>query len=304
MEETQISSQVLQNIERALLLLSGKVLHVDVKIGFGYLSRFAENIHTNTIGGKVERNESLNKIEILSADGKVFLTADAYDYVNQMNSDLPKGSIVKLKLNDYMSVNDVFCGGMGVTKLADNLNFYKNNANVKAAIIEVNSGGGEGTAGQIMYNAVKDFKAKKPIISYVHNAGSAAYMGILPSTEIIASGPLSSTGSIGAFISIDKKMVKWFKENVDDIYSNLSEDKNNEWRAYMSGDSEPLKKGLDEYVSKFHDMVLENRNLNMDKKDSTLKGGMFIASDSKNRGLINAIGSEDLVLKRIENFTK
>ncbi|MBK9258168.1 MAG: hypothetical protein IPM42_22235 [Saprospiraceae bacterium] len=56
------------------------------------------------------------------------------------------------------------------------LTFYRDNPNIEGAILEVNSGGGEAMAGQIMFNAIRDFK--KPVVAYVHNAGSAAYMAI------------------------------------------------------------------------------------------------------------------------------
>jgi ClpP class serine protease len=283
-------------LDKALHLLTGRQLAINPEIGIGYLFKFADAIENGT-----KAFEKADKIEILSAEAtKYYSTADLYNMQDERLTSLPKDSIIKLHLNDYMSVNGDLCT-MGVKQLADNLLFYKNNPNVIGAIFEVNSGGGEAMAGQILYNAILDFK--KPVISLVNTAASAAYLGILSSKEIIASGELSRVGSIGAFISLDKKLVSQLKDRFEDIYSDLSSGKNAAIRTYLeTGDTSIFKAELNTTVQAFHNLVLANRNVK--KKAETLEGGMFLASEGKARGLVDLIGTESLAIKRLKTYIK
>jgi len=156
-------------------------------------------------------------------------------------------------------------------------------------------------AGQIMYNAIKDFK--KPVVAYVHNAGSAAYMAIAGAKEIIASGDMSRLGSIGAYISLDKKFIAQYKDRFDEIYSDLSTDKNSAIRNYIeTGDKSGLKDSLNETVLSFQNLVTSNREIK--KQDHTLKGGMFQAGEAKKLGLADIIGTEELAIKRLKTYIK
>lgn len=292
-------SEVNQNrtaLEKALILLIGKELAIDPVIGLGYLSQFAHAIETNSFTFSKPPTSEF----IISGQSRIVETGNLYDMKDEKLSSLPKGTIVKLFLNDYMSVQGGLCQ-MGVQELANNLLFYRDNPNIEGAILEVNSGGGEAMAGQIMFNAIRDFK--KPVVAYVHTAGSAAYMAISGVKEIIASGELSRLGSIGAFVSLDKKFLQAYKERFDDIYSDLSSDKNSGVRSYIeTGDSTGIKAMLNESVLAFQSMVETNRPIK--KKEETLRGGMFQGKDAKSRGLADMLGSEELAIKRLRTYFK
>lgn len=264
-------------IHSALLMLHGKELLIDESIGLGYLFGFAQRLEY----GKPQASSDNNN--------------------PQPFNPTINGSILKMQLNGYMAVSDGQCGEHGMQTFANTLLSYRDNSAISSAIIEVNSGGGEATAGQLIYNAILDFK--KPVVAYVHNAGSAAYMGILSAKEILAAGNMSHVGSIGAYISLDKEFISFYKEAFEDIYSDMSPDKNDAWRKYLeSGDTSLFKKSLNETVQTFHDMVLKNRDINY--SESTLTGKMFKASDAKRRGLIDMIGTEELAIKRLKTYIK
>ena len=294
-----MSAEVNQNrsaLEKALILLIGKELAIDPVIGLGYLSQFAHAIESNSHAFVKSPTSEF----IISGQSRIVETGNLYEMKDEKLSSLPKGTVVKLFLNDYMSVQGGFCQ-MGVQELANNLLFYRDNPNIEGAILEVNSGGGEAMAGQIMYNAIRDFK--KPVVAYVHTAGSAAYLSIAGVKEIIASGELSRLGSIGALISLDKKFIQLYKDRFDDIYSDLSSDKNSGIRSYIeTGDSTGIKEMLNESVRAFQSIVESNRDIK--KRDETLRGGMFQAAEAKKRGLADMIGSEELAIKRLRTYFK
>lgn len=292
--EVQISQSHQAALEKAITLLYGKQLCIDPVIGLGYLSRFAQAIES---GDKAFSKN--NKIEYIPQSGeRIVTTGNLVTMQDSRVDSLQKGTIIKLYLNDFMAVDGDLCT-MGVQELADNLLYYRDNPNVSGAILEVNSGGGEAMAGQIMFNAIRDFK--KPVVAYVHNAGSAAFMAIAGVKEIVASGPLSRLGSIGAFISLDKKFIEFYKSRFEDIYSDLSDDKNSAIRNYIdTGDKSGIKSMLNESVEAFQKLVTDNREIK--EKDSTLRGGMFSAKEAKSRGLADIVGTEVLAIKRLKNY--
>lgn len=292
--EVQISQSHQAALETAITLLYGKQLCIDPVIGLGYLSRFAQAIES---GDKAFSKN--NKIEYIPQSGeRIVTTGNLVTMQDSRVDSLQKGTIIKLYLNDFMAVDGDLCT-MGVQELADNLLYYRDNPNVSGAILEVNSGGGEAMAGQIMFNAIRDFK--KPVVAYVHNAGSAAFMAIAGVKEIVASGPLSRLGSIGAFISLDKKFIEFYKSRFEDIYSDLSDDKNSAIRNYIdTGDKSGIKSMLNESVEAFQKLVTDNREIK--EKDSTLRGGMFSAKEAKSRGLADIVGTEVLAIKRLKNY--
>lgn len=292
--EVQISQSHQAALEKAITLLYGKQLCIDPVIGLGYLSRFAQAIES---GDKAFSKN--NKIEYIPQSGeRIVTTGNLVTMKDSRVDSLQKGTIIKLYLNDYMAVDGDLCS-MGVQELADNLLYYRDNPNVSGAIIEVNSGGGEAMAGQIMFNAIRDFK--KPVVAYVHNAGSAAFMAIAGVKEIVASGPLSKLGSIGSYISFDKKFIEFYKSRFEDIYSDLSDDKNSAIRNYIeTGDKSGIKSMLNESVEAFQKLVTDNRDIK--KKDTTLRGGMFSANEAKARGLADIVGTEVLAIKRLKNY--
>jgi protease-4 len=288
-------------------MLHGKELLVDESIGIGYLFAFAKAIENNSeaksnLPFTLIHNNGNGKRTNHKADDLQPGAEDTQDVIIPTNVE---SSILKLQLNGYMAVADqpqcMMSPFLGVQSFANTLLSFKNEDSVKGAIIEINSGGGEATAGQILYNAIKDFG--KPVVAYAHNAGSAGYMGLLSCKEIIASGEMARFGGIGAYISIDKSFISFYKAYFEDIYSDLSPEKNEEFRAYLENDDKTLfKESLNETVTAFHNLVKQNRNLAF--PDSTLKGKMFKASDAKRRGLIDMIGSETLAIKRLQSYIK
>jgi len=156
-------------------------------------------------------------------------------------------------------------------------------------------------AGHIIHNAIKEFG--KPVISYVYNAGSAAYMAASASKEIVAANVNARVGSIGALIQVSQSFIDEFSKDILEVYSDLSTDKNKEFRELLKGNTEPIREMLNQSVEIFQKMVTDNRILKLDAKGS-LRGGMFFAEDAKKRGLIDSIGNNEFALEGIKKYSK
>lgn len=267
------------------IIISGEWA-IDEAYAFGQLSQILFNLSTGHLPVKQS-----HVIGALSASGAM-TTYNA--------STAQSGSILRLRMSGVMTADDQLCSD-GIQTLSDTLYAAYNNDNIDGILLEVNSGGGESTAGYILKNALAD--KNKPVVVHAMTLGSAALLGTLPASEIIAAGESAKIGSIGSYLSVNNKFLSWYKDNYTDIYATQSTDKNADFRSLIEGNSAPIQKMIDKSAKMFQDNVAKSRTLkgNEEKISSTLAGGMFDAVDARSRGLVDGIGSYNYALKRLKS---
>jgi protease-4 len=276
--------------------LISKNLFIDSEMGMEYLSEYLNKVQQiKELGISNVFDEQKLKSDEIQFISNSIITVDS----RNENVSISDNSILKMNLSGAMILDDGLCT-RGVRSFSDTLLKYKNDQRVVGAVIEINSGGGESTAGEYLYTAIQTFE--KPVIVLGRNIGSAAYLAASAAKEIIATSDLSKFGSIGAYIPIDKKLIEYIKENYDDVYSDLSSEKNAPIRSFLDGNKQPLKDSLNEFVIQFQNIIKANRPLKGDV-ENTLKGGMFLANTALERGLIDSIGNIDLAIKRIKYYS-
>ncbi|HYF37456.1 MAG TPA: signal peptide peptidase SppA [Prosthecobacter sp.] len=100
-----------------------------------------------------------------------------------------------------MELGGLFGGGPDmVARIKDSLRQAVEDGNVKAIVLRVNSPGGEVTASDIIYAAVKEAAKKKPVVVYMDSlAASGGYYVACGATKVIAS-ETTLTASIGVIM--------------------------------------------------------------------------------------------------------
>lgn len=267
------------------IIISGEWA-IDEAYAFGQLSQILFNLSTGHLPVKQS-----HVIGLMSASGAM-TTYNA--------STAQSGSILRLRMSGVMTADDQLCSD-GIQSLSDTLYSAYSNDNIDGILLDVNSGGGESTAGYILKNALAD--KNKPVVVHAMTLGSAALLGTLPASEIIAAGESAKIGSIGSYLSVNNKFLSWYKDNYTDIYATQSTDKNADFRSLIEGNSAPIQKMIDKSAKMFQDNVAKSRTLkgNEEKISSTLAGGMFDAVDARSRGLVDGIGSYNYALKRLKS---
>ena len=214
---------------------------------------------------------------------------------------LESGTVARMNLSGPMSVEDGLCS-RGIQSMCGDMEMLDSLKTVDALIIEANTGGGESQAGHMLKSAIEDFS--KPVIFLSHFLGSAGVMSSLTADQRIASSNGAKIGSIGSYFSIDKEFVEWYKENVDDIYSRVSPEKNKDFRDYIKGDSSGFEDSATESAAMFISEVKKHLKLDKATAKETLQGGMFYAKDAKKRGLVDSIGGMKHAIKRARALAK
>lgn len=291
-------------LDNAFDFLNGKMVAIDWLFGMSQFNDYKHKIELVKSGFPIKEVFEIRAKEISFTINEIksgsFYNVTPATY-EDFNTTLSQESIVSLKLKGFMSLNDGMYnhGAQSYYELLDKLS---NNRNVKGVVLKVDTGGGEAMAGMVWHNGVKEFRSSgKPLIADVTNAASSGYLAILNADEIQANNEMVMVGSIGAVMNLDKKVLTFIQENNADLYAKKSTLKNKEVRQLILGDTSAMQDRLDEFVSIFHEKVIQNRPLKGDT-DTILAGDMFFAKDALLNGLIDGISSTKEINKRIKSY--
>lgn len=277
-------------------LLNSGEWHINIEWGLQQFYNYLHEVHLVSQGipysemgiGERRANE---KPAILNVEGSALITA-----ADLSNSDeTPPGSFAHLKLQGVMRSR----GGMshqGVDSLVNQIRMANSNPNIEGIILEVDTGGGESSAGDKLQAAVRG--SDKPVVVWGHLVASAGISGTLYAAEIIASSKASQFGSIGTYVTTWKGFADWYNRNFQDFYADKSYNKNKTFRELLAGNTEPLKSEINKSNQMFLEEVKKARSLKGDI-DNTLSGEMFYAHAARRRGLVDGIGSFNYAVKRL-----
>ncbi len=198
-----------------------------------------------------------------------------------------KPFIAKVKINGIINDDDF---------RINKLNQIKNNKNIKALIVKINSPGGTFVGGERLYKAIKNISSTKPVVTIIGDqATSAAYLAAIGSNHIIASNG-SLTGSIGVLLQSFEATELANKVGIKPIIIKSSTFKATPHPAekFKIEDSNYLKNIVKESKDIFLDLVkLERININKDDIKEISLGKIFIGKKAKEINLIDAIGDQE-----------
>lgn len=175
----------------------------------------------------------------------------------------------------------------------------KDNKNIKALIIHVNSPGGSLVGGEVLYNNIRAIAHEKPVIAVMDTiAASGGYMAALAADHIIAHYN-TITGSIGTiFYSLDiTELAKKLGIQINVIKS-----------AELKGGMSPLEKMsakakdsiqgiIDNGYNYFVDLVSKRRKLPLNETKTLADGRIYTGSQAVKLKLIDCIGNEEDAIK-------
>ena len=222
---------------------------------------------------------------LISKDGKRVPATKATNLDDQ--SSAPAGSIAHLKLSGPMLSHDMLWF-RGINHLTAALMSADSNPHISGVLLEVNSGGGQVIAGEMLMSTLAGMR--KPVVVFTHYMASAAIMGTLPVNAIVASSPGVRVGSIGTYIELNKYQLQNRKQWYHTIYAKKSTRKNYEFRQAEGGNYKPFEELIEKINNAFIANVTAFRPL-AGKQSSTLSGEMFFAEEGLRRGLIDQVGT-------------
>lgn len=250
------------------------------------LELLAQGVAFEELELQKRRQESLATVFVVD-NGYQAIKGATHDLSSQ---DIPAGSFAHLKLSGVMRMEDGL-SSRGIQHMANNIGQAEANPNIRGGIIEANTGGGQAMAGTVLKNALQE--AKKPWIVYYHQLASAGVKGTLPARALYGSGEEAQIGSIGSMVSINKRVLNYYQNNVDDIYADQSGNKNREFREYLMGNRGPIIEKLNRSNEFFIQAVKKYRNINgtEEQRERVFSGAMLFSDEAKEVGLSDGVAT-------------
>lgn len=217
------------------------------------------------------------------------------DYVEEANGKkLRKGkdkiAVIFAQGDIYYAEGDQNIIGQGIMVKA--LKKVRDDKNVKAIVLRVDSPGGNALAADIIWRELMLTKAEKPLVISIGDvAASGGYYLAVAGDKIFAE-PTSITGSIGVFgtipnisgladkIGINAEQVGTNENSID--YS-VFEPMSDQFRGY-------LEEGIETTYEVFLDRVAQGRNMTVEEVDLLAQGRVWSGIDAIEKGLIDELG--------------
>jgi protease-4 len=181
-----------------------------------------------------------------------------------------------------------------------------NDSSIRAVVVRIDSPGGEVRASDDIWRSMNLLSKKKPlVISMSDVAASGGYYMAMTGDPIVAY-PATETGSIG---------VVFGKPNLHGLYNKLGITKDavqrgkyaaidSDYTSLNSDERQKLQQGIDASYQDFIAKVAASRHRTPAEIDPVAQGRVWLGSQAKTRGLVDAIGGLDTAIEMAKKKAK
>ncbi|MEQ8194180.1 MAG: signal peptide peptidase SppA [Rhodospirillales bacterium] len=179
-------------------------------------------------------------------------------------------------------------------------------AGVKALIVHINSPGGTVVGGEALYDSLRKFAEKKPVVAVMgETATSAAYMVALGADRIFAHAG-SITGSIGVLMQtadvtrlLDKIGIK-----PESIKSGALKAQPNPMEPFTEQARAAIREVVLDLYDMFVGMVENRRNMTAEQARTLADGRVFTGRQARKNGLVDELGGQAAARKWLAKARK
>ena len=201
------------------------------------------------------------------------------------------------EITDYPSSATSEDGIVG-SKVIRDLRKLKDDNDVKAVVLRVNSPGGSAFASEQIWHAVKELKTKKPVIVSMGDYAASGGNYISCVADTIVAEPTTLTGSIGIFGIIPN--VKGLTDKIglsyDVVKTNKYADFGNIMRPFNEDERSLLQMMITEGYDTFVSRCAEGRHMTKEAIEKIAEGRVWTGETAKKLGLVDELGGIDKAL--------
>ena len=209
----------------------------------------------------------------------------------EIDKKVSKNSILMLEMKGVI---------MDGKKFLKSLAKYREDDNIKAIVIQMDSPGGVVGPSQEIYAAIKKVREeyKKPVV--VVSTGlmaSGAYYAAVAADKIVVA-PGTMMGSIGVIMEFAnlEKLYDWANISRYTITSGKFKDSGAEYRAMRDDERELFQSMINDVYAQFRTAVKEGRKLSDEVMDQYADGRVFTGQQGVQNGFADQVGmTEDAV---------
>jgi protease-4 len=180
----------------------------------------------------------------------------------------------------------------------------RNDDNVRAVVLDIDSPGGEVTASDMIYNAVVRTRAKKPVVIYMESLAASGGYYVSCGGKYLMANDTSITGSIGVIIQTLNYEQLFNKIGLASVVfkSGKFKDMLNGARPITPEERDYIQSFVMKTYDKFLGIVAKERNLSADAlRNGVADGRILSGRDALDDKLIDGLGQiEDAYAKAKE----
>ncbi len=216
--------------------------------------------------------------------------------------------VVQVPLKGFIATGSMGDETASAELFQDRLEKARQDDDVRAILLNVNSGGGGVTAADVMHQEVLDYKEAtgEPVVACFNDvAASGAYYVAAGCNKIIAH-PTTITGSIGVMIAMydATKLMDRLGVESNPVVSGKFKDMGSPFvdqpKKEEEAEREIFQNLVNDMYARFVDVVAEGRGMKPEKVKEVADGRVFTSQKARKLGLIDDIGYHDDAVERVK----
>jgi protease-4 len=301
-------SQYVANLVPAMLAAKGDAAKValDAKLVTGIKSSIEVERRLVQLVGSDSGKKTIEKIEADESDaGESYRSTSLEDYLRVVHAEQRARGAGKPKVGVIVASGEILDGSqppgaVGGETTADLIRTAREDEDIRAIVIRVDSPGGSVFASEQIYREVRAAQADgKPVVVSMGDLAASGGYYIASSADEIWAHPSTITGSIGIFGAIPtfQNTLKKIGVSVDGVGTTslsgqlridrpLGEDAKVLLQAL-------IERGYEEFLAH----VAEGRKKTRDEVHAIAQGRVWIGTDAKSNGLVDKLGLFDEAVK-------
>ncbi|MYI83709.1 MAG: signal peptide peptidase SppA [Rhodothermaceae bacterium] len=187
-------------------------------------------------------------------------------------------------------------GLLGATTVERSLRSFRENDDVKAVVLRIDSPGGSATASEAMWQAVKETSNDKPVVVSMGDMAASGGYWLATAGDTILASPHTLTGSIGVFgmhLSLGRMMETKLGITYDHVSTSDFADMFSGMRPLRDAERALFERSLGQIYTKFLERVSESRGMTVDAVDAIGQGRIWTGEAALNAGLVDQLGDLD-----------
>ena len=184
-------------------------------------------------------------------------------------------------------------GTVGSDTFVDAMEDVRDNDDVKAVVLRINSPGGSALASDAMWHAIDQTAQEKPVIVSMGDVAASGGYWIATAGDTIVADPATITGSIGVFgmfFSVNEMLESKLGITTDVVSTSPYADMLSGMRPLRRGEQAMLERLIDSTYTDFLDLVADSRDMTVDAVDAIAQGRVWSGQDALEIGLVDTMG--------------
>jgi protease-4 len=228
---------------------------------------------------------------------------DIYDYATHVGQRKVTG-----KVDDKIAViyaqgqimyqeGDESTIGQGI--MSEAFKEARENDNIKAVVLRVNSPGGSALASELIWREIELTKKTKPVIVSMGNLAASGGYYIACNADKIFAQPNTITGSIGVFGTIPNmhQLAEELGVNAEQVGTNKRSVEYSIFEPMSDEQRALIKEGIEDIYDVFTKRVADGRGMTQESVDAIAQGRVWTGNDAAKIGLVDEIGGLDAALQ-------